>query len=388
MAERMNQTVAPAYFEASRTDSPLGVRALAVCIPAIRISHNPLDCGSTLAYGVDTVLVDYRVHIMTKNSGAPMSTSMNLRKILREAVDKQAAVGGVISAALGDFRKEALLQLIVAYYNESDVAASAVVAGRFGTDYLFFNGVERLAWLLLTVTEGFRLDPETREPTDKQSTIVRKATRELLEGRRKFQGAVSWLCSNKDPKPASSPRKLSKLLKEGKLEWGRYPNIDRTTEDFIRYFEIHGLKHLRIHASLQGGRLVLVPRCIHFVDLFCGFLLIECSGKKLSEMPIKVCLHCRQLFAPPKRAEFCTRTCQWKHYWTPERRRDDIYVRRLEQRAKECLGRRYGFSMKDLQSMLVSRKVSERLKRVETDWKDWPRMIDRISTLRASVGQK
>ena len=124
-------------------------------------------------------------------------------------------------------------------------------------------------------------------------------------------------------------------------------------------------RQLFIVVNLKSGEsrrvLVLVPRCIHFVDLFCGFLLIECSGKKLSEMPIKVCLHCRQLFAPPKKAEFCTRTCQWKHYWTPERRRDDIYVRRLEQRAKECLGRRYGFSMKDLQSMLVSRKVSERL---------------------------
>jgi hypothetical protein len=323
---------------------------------------------------------------MARNDDTRMSTSISLRKILREEVDRQAAMGGVISAALGDFRKEALLQLIVAYFNESDVAASAVVAGRFGTDYLFFNGVERLAWLLLALTEGFRFDPETREPTDKQTAIVRKATRELLEERRKFQGAVSWLCSNKNPKPAASPQKLSKLLKEGKLEWGRYPNIDRTTEDFIRYFEIHGLKHLRIRASLQGGRLILVPRCIHFVDLFCAFLLNECSGKKLSEMPIKVCLHCRQVFAPPKGAEFCTRRCQWKHYWTPERRRDDIYVKRLEQRAKECLGRRHGFSMKDLQSLLTSRKVSERLKSIEKDWNDWPRMIERISTLKASLG--
>ena len=185
---------------------------------------------------MDTVLFDYRVHMMTKNSGSPMSTSISLRKILREEVDKQAAVGGVISAVLGDFRKEALLHLIVAYYNESDVAASEVVAGRFGTDYLFFDGVERLAWLLLAVTEGFRLDPETREPTDKQSTIVRKATSELLEERRKFQGAVSWLCSNKNPKPAASPQKLSKLLKEGKLDGGRYPNIDRTTERLHQIF--------------------------------------------------------------------------------------------------------------------------------------------------------
>ena len=127
--------------------------------------------------------------MMMKNSGAPMSTPMSLRKILREEVDKYAAVGGVISAALGDFKREALLQLVVAYYNESDVAASAVVDGRYGTDYLFFNGVERLAWLLLALTEGFRLDPETREPTDKQTAIVRKATRELLGERRKFQGA-------------------------------------------------------------------------------------------------------------------------------------------------------------------------------------------------------
>ena len=325
---------------------------------------------------------------MKKNAGTRMSTRISLRKILREEVDRQAATGGVISAALGDFRREALLQLVVAYYNESDVAASEVVARRFGTDYLYFNGVERLACLLLALTEGFRLDPETREPTDKQTETIRKAARELLGERRKFQGAVGWLCSNKDPKPAASPQKLSKLLREGKLEWGRYPNIDRTSEDFIRYFEMHGLKHLRIHASLQEGRLTLFPRCIHFVDLFCALLLNECSGKKLSEMPVKVCLHCQRLFAPPKGAEFCTRMCQWKHYWTPERRRDDIYIKRLEQRAKECLGRQHGFSISDLQSMLTSRKVSERLKRIQNDWKDWPRMIQRISTLQANLGRQ
>jgi hypothetical protein len=37
-------------------------------------------------------------------------------------------MGGVISAALGDFGREVLLQLVLASYNESDVAASAVVA--------------------------------------------------------------------------------------------------------------------------------------------------------------------------------------------------------------------------------------------------------------------
>ena len=40
MAERMNQTVVPEYFEASRTDSPLGLSALAVCITATGISHD------------------------------------------------------------------------------------------------------------------------------------------------------------------------------------------------------------------------------------------------------------------------------------------------------------------------------------------------------------
>ena len=43
---------------------------------------------------------------------------------------------------------------------------------------------------------------------------------------------------------------------------------------------------------------------------------------------------------------------------------------------------------KDLQSMLTSRKVSERLNRIQKDWKDWPRMIDRISTLRANLGRQ
>ena len=42
----------------------------------------------------------------------------------------------------------------------------------------------------------------------------------------------------------------------GKLEWGRYPDIDKTNEKFVRYFEIHGLEHLRVRLSLQQGRLM------------------------------------------------------------------------------------------------------------------------------------
>src|SRR5579859_1628557 len=128
------------------------------------------------------------------------------------------------------------------------------------------------------------------EPSDQQSKAIQRASEELQKSQLKFRAAMTWLCSPKNSKPAVSPR--LEQLESGKVEWGRYPLIDKTTEDFVRYFEDHALTHFRSRLSLQEGRLLLVPRLVHLVDVFCACLLDRCLYRKSSEMPIKICPRC------------------------------------------------------------------------------------------------
>ena len=340
-----------------------------------------------------------------------MSTSLNPNKLLRELASKPTALSGVL-ASLG-ISREGLLELVVVYYNGVDVEAfrptkqppkgrkaratqpipamkaetPTAIAKEFGIDFMFFNGTERLAFLLLAVTQGFRLDSETREPTDRQRVSIQKTAGELQRSRDRFRAAVKWLCSPKNSKPVVPPKRLAKLLESGKLEWGRYPEIDLASENFIKYFEDHGLKHFRIRPSLQDGRLILFPRCIHSVDLFCAFLLNECSGKPTSEMPIKTCRQCEKLFWSPSRvAEFCSRDCQWNHYWTPERKRDDTYIKRLEEFIDNCRGQKRGFSHKDLRAKLMLDGVAGRVNLIEKRWlREWPKLGIRTRAIQRAI---
>lgn len=320
-----------------------------------------------------------------RKSDPAVLTRKDIRGFLRDGEEKERPWSGVVAASLRGFSKEALFHLTVAYCNGTDVAPSPEIASQIGTDFVFFKGPERMAVVFLGLLSGFRLVAETREPTQKQVQRIQEAVTELKRNRQKFQAAVNWLCSKKESKRVASARTMSRLMQLGKLEWGRYPDIDKTNEKFVRYFEIHGLEHLRVRLSLQEGRLMLFPRCSHFVDLLCAFLLNECSRKSHEDMPLKICLECRRVFKTDRRADFCTRECQWKHYWTPARRRDDIYLKRLERRIEDCLKGRHGFGIQDLQPIVTSHNLSGRLDAIEKNWKEWPKMMNRISVIRAHI---
>ncbi|MGB2890292.1 MAG: hypothetical protein WBC04_21560, partial [Candidatus Acidiferrales bacterium] len=229
----------------------------------------------------------------------------------------------------------------------------------------------------------------TKEPTRQQRGAIQQAAEELQKSRGGFCAAVKWLCSPKPSKPVVSANRLTKLLESGKLEWGRYPDIDESSEKVIKYFEDHGLKHFRVRPSLQDGRLILFPRCVHLVDLFCAFLLNECSGKRTSEMPIKTCGQCGKLFwSPSKAAEFCSRDCQWNHYWTPERKRDDTYIKRLEEFIDNCRRQKHGFSQKDLGAKLTSHQVVKRLSLMEERWlREWPKLAVRVRAIQSAISE-
>jgi hypothetical protein len=193
---------------------------------------------------------------------------------------------------------------------------------------------------------------------------------------------MTWLCSSKNSRAPTVPS--LKQLESGKVEWGRYPLIDKKSEDFIRYFEKHGLNHFKSRLSLQEGRLLLVPRLVHLVDLFCACVLNRCLGRLPSEMPVKICPRCHKFFLSQRR-EFCSKDCQWKYYWTPERRADDKWVRDLEKFSDRCKPQ-YGRKLADLKKKLASPKVMRRLKLIrekskKEDWAGWARIAQRIEAI-------
>jgi len=291
-----------------------------------------------------------------------MSTPLELRKKLRELTERPTVLGAAVSATLHGLREEDLLELIVAYTNCD------------GTD-----NTPGLAELLLRALGEIHVQGE---PTDQQSKAIQRASEELRKSQPKFRAAMTWLCSPKHAKPAASPS--LKRLGSGKVEWGRYPLIDKTSEDFIRYFENHGLNHFKSRLSLQEGRLLLVPRLVHLVDLFCACILNRCLGRKSSEVAVKMCPRCRKFFASQRR-DFCSKDCQWKHYWTPERRSDDKWVKDLEKFSQACKPK-YGRSVADLQKKLALPRVTQRLQSVKEkiekeDWRGWARIARRIEAI-------
>jgi hypothetical protein len=291
-----------------------------------------------------------------------MSTSRRLGKKLRELTERPTILGTAVSATLHGLREEDLLERIVAYSNCD------------GTD-----DQPGLAELLLRALGEIHIQGE---PTDQQRKAIQRASEELQKSQPRFRAGMTWLCSSKHSNSAASPN--PKRLGSGNVEWGRYPLIDKTSEDFVRYFETHGLKHFRSCLSLQEDRLLLVPRLVHLVDLFCACILNRCLGRKSSEIPIKICPQCRKFFSSQRR-EFCSTNCQWTHYWTPERRADDKWVKDLEKFCQGCKPQ-YGRSVVDLRKKLALPKVTQRLKSVKEkcgkeDWAGWARIAQRIKAI-------
>lgn len=291
-----------------------------------------------------------------------MYTSLKLGKKLQKLTETPTVLGAAVSAALRGVGERGLLELIVVYAN--------------------WNGKEDMAGLAELLLQALGEIQINGEPTDLQNEIIERASKELQKRHRQFRAAVTWLCSSKDSRAVASPG--LEQFKAGKVKWGRYPLIDKASEDFIRYFENHGLNHFRSRLSLQEGRLLLVPRLVHFIDLFCACILNSCLGRKSSEMPTKICPRCRKFFASPRRG-FCSKDCQWAHYWTPERRSDDKWVKDLEKFSEHCT-QRYGRTMEDLQKRLALPKVIQRLelikKKIEKgDWAGWSKIARRIEAI-------
>jgi hypothetical protein len=282
------------------------------------------------------------------------------RKNLKQS-GETTLLGNAVAVAVHD-RTEDLLRLTIEYFRCD------------GT-----KGIAELAELLLRTLGEIHIQGG---PTDQQNEIIDRASKELQKSHRQFRAAMTWLCSPKESDSAASPS--LKLLASGKAKPGRYPLVDKKSENFIRYFEVHGLKHFKSELSLQNGRLLPVPRIVHLVDVFCACMLDRCLGRKVSEMPVKICPRCRNLFLS-ERKEFCSKDCQWKYYWTPERRADDKWIKDLETFSERC-NPQYGRSIVDLQKRLALPKVIQRLESIKKkitneDWAGWARIAQRIEAI-------
>jgi hypothetical protein len=270
-------------------------------------------------------------------------------------------LGHAVAAAVHD-RTEDLLSLTIEYFR---------CDGK--------NSIADLAGLLLRTLGEIHIQGE---PTDRQDKIIDKASKELQKGHRQFRAAMTWLCSPKESDSAAPPS--LNLLTSGKAKPGRYPVVDKKSENFVRYFEVHGLKHFKSELSLQNGRVLPVPRIVHYVDVFCACILDRCLGRKVSEMPLKICPRCHNLFLS-ERKQYCSKECQWKHHWTPERRADDKWVKDLEKFSRTCK-QQYGRSIDDLQRRLAMPKTSRRLQSIKKkiakkDWAGWARIAQRIEAI-------
>lgn len=281
-----------------------------------------------------------------------------LAKDLQQPTNEATLLGSAVSAAvLG--RTEDLLQLTIRYFH-CDGA----------------KDMSDLAALLLHLLGEIH---RRADPTDQENEMIQRASQELRKSHRQFRAAMTWLCSARSPHQTVGLN--SKLVASGKWEPGRYPLIDKKTENCIRFLENHGIKHFRSRLSLQDGRLLPLPRIVHWIDVFCAYVLDRCLGQKVSRMPIKICPRCGKLFASGRK-RFCSEECQWNHYWTPERRADDKWVKDLEKFSKHCKPK-YGRSFADLQEKLAFPKVKQRLasikKKIEQkDWAGWGKIAQRI----------
>lgn len=283
------------------------------------------------------------------------------KKISLLPTEEPTLLGSAIAAAVRG-RTEYLQELMVEYFRADES-----------------QNITHLAELLLRTLGEIHLE---EEPTDKQNLIIERAAEDLRKSHDKFRAAVTWLCSPKHLGPAR--RTSLRLLASGKWQPGRYPSIDEPSEKHIKYLEAHGLRHFRIHLSLQEGRLVPAPRIEHLIDLFCAYLLDRCLDRKVSEMPIKICPKCGKMFLS-QRKQFCSGQCQWKSYWTAQRRADDKWVKDLKNFAERCKPR-YGRSISDLRERLERPKVVQRLKSIKRrgtaeDWRGWTRILERIKSI-------
>jgi len=306
-----------------------------------------------------------RVHIISRKSPEAVSTLPDLKKIQEELVKERTARRSPLAGALlaGGINGNRLREFIVHYYNGDDPQALLLVAGD---------------------AVGMHLNAEGL--SDAESQNFDRAVEELRKAHPKFRAAVKWLCSPKHVNRDEA--EFKKALSSGDWRMGRYPHVDSETESFLSYFEEHGLKHFKLTAILLDGRVALRPGYLHFVDLFCAYLMNECNDQTPDEMPLKVCRRCEKLFSSDlKSAEFCSNKCREKSFWTSERKRDYNKVCRWETQAANSLKQRHGFTLADLDRLKKITAKNDTLDKIVARWKDWPKITEKVERIQAAISK-
>jgi hypothetical protein len=249
------------------------------------------------------------------------------------------------------------------------------------------GGNEKLAQLIVDFyngeEEGFddrvkRMLPLSNEGQSKLEWNLKI----LHDERQRFKHAVDWLCGPKPPAPRLFTLQdfgLEPLPGPSLFGSERDPFTDESAH--LAYLEKHGMKHFKLLPYVKDGRFWFAPQIECFVDALCAFLLAECAGKYPEDMPIKLCLGCGKLFSVTslsgqrrRKKEHCSKGCQRRGWWSKERHRDDVYVKRLEEYKLAALRRR-----------LENPKVQKRLEKIKNTWKDWPTIIKRVSEIEEAL---
>jgi hypothetical protein len=268
-------------------------------------------------------------------------------------------------------------EIIVAYYNGTPLEASTFDVVKDRAIAAIRERAERPKAPPLTglavIADIMRTESHFRFP---EGYTISRAVVELEERRTRFCEALRWLCSPKATEPAVPSDELAALVAKG--IWGRYPEIDKSSEDAVAYFEDHGVKHFKRHLFLKRGRILSIWLPDHLIDLFCVFLLAECEGKNPTEMPFKFCRKCNKFFFSDlegkarERKQFCSPTCQQVGHWTKSShaRSDSGFVERL------LLN-----NPPDLRERLAKPGTRERLAKIKNDWQDWAALMNKVAEI-------
>lgn len=305
----------------------------------------------------------------------------------------------------GSFRPtdEELAEFIVCYFNGTDVEDTkldlvktfpSLGRGLLGlVKAIFFTYMTGLPKSIEDgQAEGLAnpSDPTVPPVSPQELRNAERAVRDLQEERDQFRDAVIWLCTPRqlpeisvDPVEHSDSDLLNPFLALRADVLGILLSPPRTAEDekYLRYFEQHGITHIKKDLTWALDRLAIRSTPLHLIDLFCSFL-IEGALQGQDDMPVKMCSNCQSLFSCTKlkgrarlKKKYCSTKCQNAGYWVVDRRTDYRYVERFDD-----------YSDPDLRKRLTEPKVQQRLQEIEERWSKWPGILDRIKVLRKKAG--
>jgi hypothetical protein len=217
-----------------------------------------------------------------------------------------------------------------------------------------FDGIARLL-LASDIVVGLPhvdadFDPDgPGDPGDRTDKIFRAASSQLKRHHKMFKSTLAWLCSPNKAR-ARAVRDLQRIRNVSTaLIAGRYPMISEEDEKIVRYLEKHGVSSVeRTLCFLRGfrpdRRLALYSdRWKQAIDPFCAFIVEQCVGRPLTDLPAKLCARreCGRFFVPAKRTrQFCSDSCRAMNFWTPKKRREYMQRWRLKRLSPGVLRRK------------------------------------------------